>query len=342
MKKTLLMLVVILTVCFSSWQISISHEEHTDHESMGDVDESAVIIAEYSWNGEQYSMSLADLNAEIEELSSYRQRKLRARESKEEFITELIEDKLKILAALDKGYDEDPEHVKQAEDYKRQLMVEKISEVEVDEKINITEEELMQYYEEHKSESAYIEEARCRATCISVIDKELAQQTLDEIKAGKDILDAAKELAERNKLNGPGAGTRSPGDTGFFTKDISPGWQAFINAVFEQEIGEMNDTVLETEVQEKTYYLIFRKEEYKPRRQKEFDEVRSRVEGRVERAKKQERIKIWIEELTEMGKLQTFPELIPEPPADEAEEQEDDGSNEESSETEESAESEQQ
>ena len=340
MKKTLLMSVMILTVCFCSWQIVISHEGHTDREATDEVDESTVIIAEYSWNGEHFSISLADLNAKIEDLSTYRQRKLRARESKEEFLTELIEDKLKVLAAAEKGYDEDPEHLEQAEDYKHQLMVEKISELEVDEKIDITEEALMRYYEEHKSESAYIEEARCRATCISVTDKELAQKTLDEIKAGKDILEAAKELSERNKLNGPGAG-RSPGDTGFFTKDISPGWQDFIDAVFAQEIGEMTDSVFETEVEEKTYYLIFRKEEYKPKRQKEFDEVRSRVEGRVEREKKQERIKVWIEEITADGKLHTFPDRIPEPPAEEADQQEDDGSNEETSETAKPAESEQ-
>ena len=336
MKKTLLMPVMILTVCFCGWQIVFSHEEGSVHEATGEVDESTVIVAEYSWNGEQYSVSLADLNAEIEDLSTFRQRKLRARESKEEFLTEFIEDKLKILAAAENKYDEDPEHVKQAEDYMHQLMVEKISEAEVDKKISITEEELMQYYVEHKSESTYIEEARCRATCISVVDKQLAQTTLDEIKAGKDILEAAKELSEKNKLSGPGAGTRSPGDTGFFTKDIAPGWQPFIDTVFAQEIGEMTDTILEIEVDEKTYYLIFRKEEYKPERQKEFDEVRSRVEGRVEREKKQERIKAWIEEITAKGNLKTFPDLIPEPPADEAAQQEDDGDSEEASEAAES------
>jgi hypothetical protein len=336
MKKTLLMPVMILTVCFCGWQIVFSHEEGSVHEATDEVDESTVIVAEYSWNGEQYSVSLADLNAEIEDLSTYRQRKLRARESKEEFLTELIEDKLKILAAAENKYDEDPEHVKQAEDYMHQLMVEKISEAEVDKKISITEEELMQYYVEHKSESTYIEEARCRATCISVVDKQLAQTTLDEIKAGKDILEAAKELSEKNKLSGPGAGTRSPGDTGFFTKDIAPSWQPFIDTVFAQEIGEMTDTILEIEVDEKTYYLIFRKEEYKPERQKEFDEVRSRVEGRVEREKKQERIKAWIEEITAKGNLKTFPDLIPEPPADEAAQQEDDGDSEEASEAAES------
>ena len=336
MKKTLLMSVMILTVCFCGWQIVFSHEGGSVHEATDEVDESKVIIAEYSWNGEQYTISLADLNAEIDDLSTYRQRKLRARESKEEFLTELIEDKLKIFAAAEKGYDEDPEHLKQAEDYKHQLMVEKISEAEVDGKISYTEEELMQYYEEHKSESTYIEEAQCRATCISVVDKELAQTTLDEIKAGKDILEAAKELSEKNKLNGPGAGTRSPGNTGFFTKDISPGWQRFIDEVFAQEVGEMTDTLFKVEVQENTYYLIFRKEEYKPERQKEFDEVRERVERKVEREKKQGRIKIWIEEITGKGKLKTFPDLILEPPADEAAQQEDDGDSEEASEAAES------
>ncbi len=342
MKKTLLMSVMILAVCFCSWQIAFSHGGDSDHEVADEVDESKVSIAEYSWNGEQFAVSLADLNAKIEDLSSYRQRKLRARESKEEFLTELIEDKLKILAAAEKRYDEDLEHLEQCEDYKHQLMVERISEAEVDEKINVTEEELMQYYEEHKSESTYIEEARCKATCISVIDKELAQTTFDEIKAGKDILEAAKELAEKNKLKGPGAGTRSPGNTGNFTKDVAPSWQPFIDAVFEQEIGEMTDTILEIEVEGTTYYLIFRKEEYKPERQKEFDEVRERIQRRVEREKKQERIKIWIEEISAASKLKTFPDLIPEPPADETDQQEDGGSNAETSENAESTESDQQ
>ena len=342
MKKSLLMSVMIFTLCFCSWQFVFAHGEDAHHEVADEVDESKVIIAEYSWNGEQFSVSLADLNAKIEDLSSYRQRKLRARESKEEFLTELIEDELKILAAAEKKYDEDPDHLKQAEDYQHQLMVEKISEMEVDEKISISDEELMQYYEEHKSESTYIEEAQCKATCISVTEKELAQTTLDEIKAGKDILEAAKELAEKNKLKGPGSGTRSPGNTGYFTKDIAPSWQPFIDAVFAQEVGEMSDTILEIEVEGTTYYLIFRKEESKPERQKEFDEVRERIKRKIEREKKQERIRIWIEEITAQGKLMTFPDLIPEPPADEETQQEDDGSNEETSEPTESAESDQQ
>ena len=339
MKKTLLMPVMILAICFCSWQIVFSHEGDMAHEGTDEVDESKIIIAEYSWNGEQFSISLAELNAKIESLSSYRQRKLRARESKEELLTELIEDDLKILAAAEKRYDEDPEHLEQAEDYKHQLMVEKISQLEVDEKISVTEEELAQYYEEHKSESTYIEEARCKATCISVTEKELAQTTLAEIKAGKDIIEAAKELGEKNKLKGPGAGTQAPGSTGYFTRDIAPSWQVFIDAVFAQEVGEMSDTLLEIEVEGKTYYLIFRKEEFKPERQKEFDEVRDRIKRKVEREKKQARIKIWIEEITAASKLKTFPDLIPEPPADETDQQEDGGGNEETSESAESTES---
>ncbi|MDE0040666.1 MAG: peptidyl-prolyl cis-trans isomerase [Candidatus Poribacteria bacterium] len=342
MKKILFMSVTILVICFCSWQLVFSHGDDVHHEVADEVDESMVIIAEYSWNGEQFSISLADLNAKIEDLSSYRQRKLRPRESKVEFLTELIEDELKILAAAEKRYDEDPEHVAQAEDYMHQLMVEKISEVEVDEKINVTDEELMQYYEEHKSESTYIEEAQCKATCISVTDKELAQTTLEEIKAGKDIVEAAKELADKNKLKGPGSGTRSPGSTGYFTKDIAPSWQPFIDAVFAQEVGDMSDSILEIEVEGTTYYLIFRKEEYKPERQKEFDEVRDRIKRKIEREKKQERIKVWIEEITAASNLKTFPELIPEPPADEADQQEDGGSSEETSENAESTESDQQ
>ena len=38
----------------------------------------------------------------------------------------------------------------------------------------------------------------------------------------------------------------------------------------------MTDTVFEIDVSDETFYLIFRKEEHQPERQKEFEEVRRR------------------------------------------------------------------
>ncbi len=326
MKKTIAIFVMVTVTCLLTWRFVQSD----DHEQpMSAMDESKIILAEYKWNGEPYQISLADLNAAISELPIYRQQNYETREDKAEYLEELIDERLQILRAADDGFDSLAEHVKKLEDYTHQLMVEKLTEAEVDAKILVTDEDLMAYYQANLSE--YIEEAKARAICITLDDEDFANETLDAIKAGKDIVEMAKELSEAGKLaNGPGTNQDDPGNTYMFTKSASARWSEFTEAVFNQEIGEMTDTLFEVDVNDETFYLIFRKEEHQPDRQQEFDEVKSDVQRTVEREKKRARISEWVTEITEKGKLKTYPENIPEPPKmEEAETEESDESSEE-------------
>lgn len=321
MKKTITVFVIAAVTCLLTWQFvqSDSHEQPTSA-----TDGSEVILAEYKWNGEAHQISLADLNAAISELPVYRQQNYQTRADKAEYLEELIEEKLKIHRATDDGFDTLPEHLNKLEDYTHQLMVEKLTEAEVDNKIIYTDEDLMAYYQANLSE--YVEDAKARAICITLDDEDFANETLDAINAGKDIAEMAKELSEAGKLaNGPGTNPDDPGNTYLFSKSASPRWAEFIEAVFEQEIGEVTDTLFETDVNDETFYLIFRKEEHQPDRQQEFEEVEDDIRRTVEREKKRERINDWVTEITEKGKLQTYPENIPEPPKpEEAETEESD------------------
>ena len=319
MKKTIIIFLLVAVSCLLTWRFvqSDSHEK-----SEPAIDESQVILVEYKWNGEPYQISLADLNAAIAELPVYRQQNYKTRADKAEYLEELIEERLKIHRAIDEGFDKLSEHLKKLEDYTHQLMVEKLTETEVDAKVNYTDGDLMAHYEANLSE--YVEDEKVRATCITLDDEDLANETLDAIIAGKDIAEMAKELSEAGKLaNGPGSSDPDdPGNTYFFTKSASPRWAEFIDAVFEQEVGDMTDTVFEIDVSEETFYLIFRKEEHQPERQKEFDEVKKDIDRTVERTKKRERINEWVTEISDRGKLKTYPENIPEPPQPEETESE--------------------
>ena len=321
MKKTITVFVIVAVTCLLTWRFvqSDSHEQ-----SMPAMDDSQVILAAYKWNGESHQISLADLNAAIAELPVYRQQNYKSRADKAEYLEELIEERLQILRATDEGFDTLPEHLKKIEDYTHQLMVEKLTEAEVDAKIIYTDEELMAYYQENLSE--YIEEAKARATCITLDDEDFAYETLDAIKAGKDIIEMAKELSEAGKLaSGPGTNRDDPGNTYFFSKSASARWADFIEATFALEVGEITDSVFETEVNDAVFYLIFRKEEHHPERQQEFEEVKDDVVRTVEREKKRNRINEWVTEISEKGNLKTYPENIPEPPQpEEAETQESD------------------
>ena len=310
MRKTITIFVVVAMTCLLTWKFvqSDGHEQPVPA-----MDESQVIVAEYKWNGDTHQISLADLNAAIAELPVYRQQNYESRADKAEYLDELIEERLKILRATDEGFDKLSEHLKKLEDYTHQLMVEKLTEMEVDAKVVYTDDDLIAYYQANLSE--YVEDEKVRATCITLDDEDLANETLDAIKAGKDIVDAAKELAEAGKFaNGPGVNQEDPGNTGLFSKAVSPRWLEFVEAVFAQEVGEITDTVFETDVNDETFYLIFRKEEHQPERQQEFDEVKSDIQRTVERTKKRERINEWVSEITEKGKLKTYPENIPTPP----------------------------
>ena len=267
-------------------------------------------MAEYQWNGRKFEISLADFKAAIGELSIFQQQNYASKAGKAEYLPEFIDEKLKVLAAIDKGLDKDEALLKKAQDYNYTLLIERLTLIEVDEKVAPTEEDLRQYYEEHKSE--YVEEAAAQVTCISVVEKALVQEALAQIEAGVDISELAKALSEKGKLFGPGSNKVDPGNTGLFTKDESKDWQPFVDAAFNMEVDEITEEIFELEVDRQAYYLIFRKEEHKLERIADFEEVRDYIEPFVKREKKRQRIIEGVAEVTTESELKIYPERIPE------------------------------
>ena len=314
MKKTLIILIALAAINMAGWQIARSQQTDSVTES---VDESQVILAEYQWNGGKFEISLADFKAAIRELPIYYQENYASRVGKAKYLPEFIDERLKVFAAIDKRLDKDGALLKKVQDYKHTRLVERLTLIEVDEKVSPTEEDLRRYYEEHKSE--YVEEAAAQVTCISVVEKTIAQEALAQIKAGVDIIKLAKELSEKGKLFGPGSNKVDPGNTGLFTRDESQDWQAFVDAAFDMEVGEITEEILELEVDRKTYYLIFRKEEHIPERIVDFEEVRDYIESSVTREKKRQRIIEWVAEVTAASGLKIYPERIPEAVLDQEE-----------------------
>ncbi len=308
------------------------------------IDADGTVIAEFEWEGKQ-QITFEEMMKEISMLPKHKQRQYQDKKGLKTYMQLMAESRLILCLAKDRKLNEDPqilkkvkeyhhqlvndritekrsgssenfqvtpEHLKKLEDYTHQLMVEKLTEVEVDAKINYTDEDLRSFYKAHKN--YYVSEAKVRATCITLKDKNLANETLKTIKAGRDIIEIAKQLFEEGKLaNGPGTTQDDPGNTFFFSRTASLPWSEFINTVFVMKIDEMTDVVFETEISDETYYLIFRKEEHQPGRNQSFDEAKSDIERKVQQNKKRTRIIEWITEFSEKGKLKTYPENIPNP-----------------------------
>ena len=289
------------------------------------------VIAEFDWNGKQ-RITLEEMMQEISELPEYKQRQYQDKEGLETYMLLMAESRLILSFARDEKLNEDPEILKKVQDYLHELMVKRITTQEVDDKLTLSEEDYIQYYETHKAD--YVRPAQVRLSCITLLDKDRADEAFAQIKGGKDILEVAQELSDRGELVGPGANPASPGDTDYISRNSFPtGTEPFLDAAFAGEKGALHDGVIEVEVQGQKYFMMFRKDDARDEYQKLLDDedVRKSVERKAEREKRQQLMDEWVRQLRERAEVKTYIDRIPEAQSEEAEEASEEEHSEESS-----------
>ena len=229
-------------------------------------------------------------------------------------MTLMAESRLILCLAKDQNLDEDAEILEKVHDYLHELMVDKLTELEVDQQLTTTEEDFRLYFEENKDR--FVEPEQVRGIAIAVANKARAEEVLQQIKDGKDIVEVSKELIDRGEMEGPGSNPADPGATGFFSRHSYPEEaQPFVKVAFDLEVGQTSDEIIVIEFG-RPYYMIFRKDEHKQERQQELEEeyVRRNVERAVERDKRKQLMQAWIERLRERAKVKTYIDRIPEAP----------------------------
>lgn len=277
------------------------------------------VIAEFEWDGKQ-QITLEEMMQEISELPEYKQKKYKDKSGLEEYMTLMAESRLILCLAKDRKLDEDEEILKKVRDHLHKLMVDKITETEVEEKLVLTEEDYRLYYEANKED--YIDTENVELTCITLGNEERATEVFEELKGGRDMIELATELSDRDELVGPGSDAQDPGKTGKIRKGAFPeGTEPFVDAAFAAEVGELHDGVVKITVRGKNYFIVFRKDKHNEERQKTFDEdgVRRTVERAAERKKKKELMTQWLAELRERAMVQIHSDLIPDLPPEEEE-----------------------
>ncbi len=270
------------------------------------------IIAEFEWDGKQ-RVTLEEMMQEISELPEYKQRQYKDKEGLEEYMTLMAESRLILCLAKDQKLNEDQEILKKVQDYLHDLMIDRITEQEVDGKLILSENDYMAYYEANKAD--YVRPEQVKLLCITLQNKERADEVFAELKAGKDIAVAAQELSDRDELVGPGENPASPGDTDYINKNSYPtGTEPFMEAAFGAEIDVLHPSVIEIEVQGDKFYMMFVKKEARDEYQKLFTEedVRKNVMRKAERERRDALMKEWKSKLRERAEVKTFIDRIPE------------------------------
>ncbi len=290
------------------------------------------VIAEFEWDGKQ-RITLEEMMQEISELPEYKQRQYRDKAGLEEYMTLMAESRLILCLAKDRKLNEDTEILKKVQNYLIDLMVEKITEQEVESKLLLSENDYLNYYEANKED--YIRPEQVKLMCITLMDKQRADEVFAELKAGKDIAVAAQELSDRGELVGPGANPEAPGDTDYIGKNTYPtGTEPFMEAAFNAEIDELHPSVIEVEVQGQKYHMMFVKKEARDAFQRPFSEedVRRSVVRKAERERRDMLMKEWTTRLRERAEVKTFIDRIPDDKAPEAKQPAEEQQTEESSE----------
>lgn len=280
------------------------------------------VIAEFEWDG-KHKITLEEMMQEISELPDYKQRQYKDKAGLEEYMTLMAESRMILCLAKDQALNEDQEILKKVQEYLQDLMIEKITEQEVDSKLVMGVADYQAYYDAHKED--YVRPEQVKLMCITLMNKERADEVFAELKAGKDIADAAQELSDRGELVGPGANPAAPGDTDFISKNsYPPGTEPFLDAAFNAEIDVLHPSVIEVEVQGEKYFMMFVKKEARAEFQRPFNEeaVRKDVVRRSEREKREALMEDWITRLRERAEVKTFIDRIPEDEKPENEEAE--------------------
>ena len=270
------------------------------------------VIAEFEWDG-KHKITLEEMMQEISELPEYKQRQYKDKAGLEEYMTLMAESRMILCLAKDKNLNEDQEILKKVQDYLQDLMIERLTEQEVESKLILGEADYQTYYDANKED--YVRPEQVKLMCITLMNKERADEVFAELKAGKDIAVAAQELSDRGELVGPGANPASPGDTDFIGRNsYPPGTEPFMDAAFNAEIDVLHPSVVEVEVQGEKYFMMFVKKEARDEYQRLFDEedVRKDVVRRSERQKREALMKDWITQLRERAEVKTFIDRIPE------------------------------
>ncbi|MBN2543002.1 peptidyl-prolyl cis-trans isomerase [bacterium] len=134
-----------------------------------------------------------------------------SKEQKKRYIEDWIQEALFYKEALKMGLDKNPAVQKKLEEARWQIIVESFLEEEIRSKIEITDDEIQNYYNAHQEEYFRTED-EWRASHILVSTEEKAESIMNELTEDKQFEALATEKSED-----PSA--EAGGDLGYFTKD---------------------------------------------------------------------------------------------------------------------------
>ena len=237
----------------------------------------------------------ADLEREMKNLPDFAQQLFKGSEGKERFLNELVKKELLYQEAIKRGLDKNAEYKHKVEDFKKITLIEQLLEKEIEAKTKLTDEDIKAYYDEHKEDFSPFN--KIRLSLIRVKTEEEAKNILEKLKKGEDFAKIAKEssIDTNSAKNG--------GDLGYFSKGrMAP---LFEEAAFKLKKGEVSDIVRTS-----FGFHIIKKEDHKQAGASSFNDVKYEIEQTVLFQKRDQKIRVLINQLKSKAKIKTNQEIL--------------------------------
>ncbi len=249
-------------------------------------------------------ITLREVDEALDALPPWMKEQFKGSEKKLEFMKKYVSDELFYRKAKKLEYDKDGELRKKTADFMKQLMISKVLEVELKDKITVEEDDLKNYFKANQEH--YKEKAQARIRLIKAGMEEIAQNISKELKQGKDFAELAKEISleeESAKRGGEWEGwvTEGKDDLGIGNID------EVSKAIFSASPGSISPIV-----KAGNYYYIFKVEELKPERMREYAEVKEWVNNDYMNHKMKIAYQNLLKQVLESSEVKLYPEVITE------------------------------
>lgn len=207
---------------------------------------------------------------------------------RKEFLEDLVAEHFLVKEAKKRGFEKDPEVAGVLESARRKILIARLVEKEVDDKIMIGPEEANQYYQAHREE--FMTALTLRASHILVKTEQEAALIKEALDQGADF----EEMARKSSLD---ATAIRGGDLGFFQRGrFVP---EFEDAVFQMKKNEVAGPVKS----QFGYHVIKLTDRAEPVL-REFDNVKIFVEQRLASEKRSRAFRALVEKLKGNSKVE--------------------------------------
>jgi peptidyl-prolyl cis-trans isomerase C len=243
-----------------------------------------------------------DINSSFDAMPEWMRKQVSTKEGKTEYLKKYVADELFFRKGIKLEYDKSPELRKRLATFEKELVVNKVLEEEIKDKIKIEDDDLKNFFEAHKNK--YVQKEAVKVRLIKAGMKEIAEKIAEELKAGKIFEAMAKEISldkqtAANKGEFKSWVRKGEDDLGIGNVD------KISKVLFSAKKGEITSPI---EVD--GYYYLFRIEEKRPEKVPSFEDVKERVGNDYFMQKLQSSYQSLLEQILKNSEVKLFPEVF--------------------------------